>query len=136
MAWFRLARALTSALAMLLPACTLWALMLPNASSPGDAADGARIPNPAKAPVSMLGPADVLVYADPGFAGTIGYWMVICGTAAVLMVLAAACVPNPPTSYWSARGRTLAVWGLCSLLLGFVFAAPWFYGLFRLMTRA
>ena len=135
MLWFRLARALTAGVGMLAPLCTLWALMVPYAANTNGPAEGARIPNPSKAPVSMLGSADVLVHADPWFAGTIGYWIVVCSTVAAALIVAALCVPAPPSER-AIRRRSLRIWGVGSLLLGLLFAAPWFYGLFRLLTRS
>ena len=131
MIYFRIARGVIALAGSLLPLCVLWRLMLSHtAISDGPGAES-RITGPAKASVSLVGPADVLVYADPWFAGTVQWWMMLCCAAAALLVLVAVCVPVRSRSGWS-----LVVWGLVSLLLGLVFAAPWLYGFFRMIVRA
>jgi hypothetical protein len=58
---FRVVRSLLACAGIVLPLCILWGLMLPYAASSGRPTAESRIPSPAKAPVCILGPADVLV---------------------------------------------------------------------------
>ena len=92
---FRLGRCLISCLAFALPSCALWGLMLSYAASPGDPTVQSKIPSPAKAPAWMVGPSDVLVYADPSFAGTAWLWLFLWGVAAATLLLLALCLPIP-----------------------------------------
>jgi hypothetical protein len=65
---------LIALLGAVLPSIALWQILVAvirrEAARPAPAT-----PNPAKAPASWLGPAEVLVYADPCFAGTIHLWL-------------------------------------------------------------
>ena len=125
MVWFRLTRGLIVCMGSLLPLCILWQLMLPHASRSGNLTKVMGIPNPAKAPVSMLGPIEVLVYADPWFAGVAWVWVIACGITLAILIATALCLPLSRQS----AGSSMIFWGLGSLLVGLVIASPWMYGL-------
>ena len=108
--------------------CFLWAWMLQYVAAGAAPAAVSEIPNPAKVPASMLGPADVLVYADPWFAGAIMWWLSLGGAGMVILLSVAILAPAGERP-----ARSVAVWMVWSFLLGAIFAVPWVYGLFRLL---
>ncbi len=120
MVYLRVGRGLVAFAGSLLPLCVLWRLMLLYTGTSATLAPEPRIPMPAKAPPSLLGPADVLVYG----------WMVLCAAAISILVVAAVCVPVAVRP-----GRSVAVWGFWSLLVGMLCTAPWCYGFLRLLLR-
>ena len=91
-----------------------------------------KTPNPAKAPVTFLGPVDVLTYAHPWFAGTILSWL-IPGFAAMLVLAAMAAIiqATDSNSLLPSYG-----WIAGSLLLGAIFALPWVYAAFFLIVSS
>jgi hypothetical protein len=84
----------------------------------------------------MVGPTDVLVYADPWFASVAWFWLLLCATGAAVLVTAALCLPVGCSQQRPTRGRSLTLWALGSLLVGLVFAGPWIYGFICLMARS
>ncbi|MGH7134791.1 MAG: hypothetical protein ACREHD_03575 [Pirellulales bacterium] len=89
-------------------------------------------PNPQKAPLWMtIGPAGLLVYVDPWWAGVILPLMTIVALPVLLYVVA---VPFFwPYGLPDKSRRLLLV--ILSFLVGFFFAAPWLYSLLRLLTN-
>jgi hypothetical protein len=85
-------------------------------------------PNPAMAPGAFLDPNSAMVFVDPWFAGTIGYWWWLCLSvvvAASVMVFAIRRTTAPTDAAPSLKLTTVY---LLSLLLGALFASPWIYG--------
>lgn len=121
----------------LAPLLLLWgAMLLILAAREADAPPPGRIPSPAKMPVYLLGPFDVVVYTDPWFAGTIRFWfapwlglVVLCGILGMIFV-----EPRRQGAPRPATGRS-GTWLLAGLILGLVLAGPWVYGVFRLLSR-
>ncbi len=135
-------------LASQMPMLLLWQLMpvfeavkhdqlLDNAPVASDASasspNPARTPNPAKATEYMPGPVDYLVGADPWFAGTILFWLVPWIALLVSYAIGSGFLLQPAreaTSRWRRFERLLAI----GFALGVIFALPWFYGLWLILT--
>ena len=88
-------------------------------------------PNPSKAPWYFMGPAELVVYADPWFAGTFAFWYYpwLVGLAGYVCAVG---VWWPVKSPSSGRSPLLSL-AMLSSLLGLIFAAPWFYGLIKII---
>ncbi len=91
-------------------------------------------PNPAKAPVWMLGPGGLLVYGDRWFAGTAYLWYFVA-TVALLGLIAWSAITAAESKPRQAAPRR-GVWRLwiVSVMVGFVLAAPWYYALLARIT--
>ena len=126
-----LGRGFLSGVAFVLPVCVLWAMMLPHAAPPQLTS---RIPNPTKTP-GMPGLGEILVYAEPWFAGTMTYWFVLGGAAGMFLIVRALSRPLPDSPSAAKLLRSISMWTLCAATMGLVFAAPWIYGLYLLMNR-
>jgi hypothetical protein len=93
-------------------------------------------PNPAKAPAWNFGLAEVLVYADPYFAGTIHLWLLPGAALLALVCLWAAGVPvltKPREAGWPVPGYAKVV-GV-SLAVGLLLAWPWVYAWVRILRE-
>jgi hypothetical protein len=77
----------------------------------------------------MLGLTDVLVYADPFFAGTIYYWLVPGVAVLVGMVLWAVGVPVLGRKISGGQKPGLFKVAVASLSVGTFLALPWLYAL-------
>jgi hypothetical protein len=77
----------------------------------------------------------VLVAADPWFAGTVLFWFLFGAALWLLLLFAAIFLPVKRVRARIVM-RPLLSWGLIALLVGLLFAAPWFYGLSRLLTQS
>lgn len=128
-------RALVALLTACLPVVLLW-LQLVTLIDRHDAErpPPPNSPNPTKAPASSLGIAEVLVYADPSFAGAILFW--VLPGAALLVGLGpwAAGVPvlaNTSSAGWPPPGF-LKVTG-AALAVGSFLALPWVYAVIRVL---
>lgn len=126
----------------LLPAIALWSiwltmLALSPAEEPPAPPTAVKTPNPSQAPAAYLGPAEVLVYADPFFAGTILWWLIFCAA-----FLGGYTIVSTAIVRFRSAGVTPLVFRpsvllLGSLLLGaFFVVAPWLFALCRLAMRA
>ncbi len=85
-----------------------------------------RTPNPERASWYMVcDPFNLLVSVDPWFAGTILWWVYACLIVGGAFALVAAILwPIGPV-------RKIKLLAMLSALVGFVFALPWYYALFR-----
>jgi len=124
---------LATAFLPLLVACGVIAVTLyePADSSP---AVGPITPNPSKAPVYLLGPADLLVAVDPWYAGTLLFWLVpwlgvLLGLAIVATIAAEPHALDMPMGWLRRRSTWLAI----ALAAGALFASPWIVGAVQLL---
>ena len=120
----RLFRCLVAPALAALPTFVLWLVMQPLVRSPVTVVDS---PNPSKAPAAFLSPFEVLVYAEPWYAG-VGTWWLVLGAALITIVTIAAVV-----SAVKEQGEKAVA--AVAFLAGVLFAAPWIHGLFHLLTR-
>jgi len=121
-----LAIAISGILLPLLIACAIILAIEFRKTRPADDRPG-RTPNPAKAPWYSMGPGDLLVGLDPWFAGTLLVWLVSwCGALSAYVIGVAMCWPTGSTTT-RAIGRLI----ILSVVLGLLFAAPWYYALVR-----
>ena len=111
----------------LFPVVAAWLLMIAMIPSPEAETTPVATPNPSKAPASALSAVEILVYADPWFAGTISIWLVAWLPVLVAYSILAACTPE--------RRRRPALKVAASFMLGTAFAAPWFFGLYRIVAE-
>lgn len=99
----------------------------------------APTPNPAIPPGALLDPHSALVYAEPWFAGTIGIWwllgLLVFGAVTLIVVtLIAVALPRRTKGEGDALPLRPRALYFLSLLLGCIFAAPWIYGIIRMVT--
>ena len=111
----------------LLPMVASWLLMIGMASSPEPKSTPVATPNPPPAPAPALGPVEVVVYAEPSFAGIMVFWLVAWLPVLATYSILAACAP--------ARRRGPTRLATAAFLLGTAFAAPWIYGLYHIFTE-
>ena len=111
----------------LLPMVAAWLMMIAMIPSPEAETTPVATPNPAMAPASALSAVEILVYADPWFAGTISIWLAVWLPVLVSYSIFATCA--------DARRRRASMLAVASFLLGTAFAAPWICGLYRIFTE-
>ena len=111
----------------LLPVHAAWLLIVAMASTPEAASTPVHTPNPAQAPASALGLIEALVYAEPFFAGTILIWLAVWLPVLVSFSILAACAAGPR--------RRPSMLAAAAFLLGTAFAAPWIFGLYRIIAE-
>ena len=114
----------------LAPLHVAWLLMLVVMSSREVPATTSATPNPAAASSSSLGLVEAMVAIDPWFAGTIIFWLIPLLSAVTVFSVIAAALVCPSASRVRRWSTLLAM----SVFLGMVLAAPWFFGLYRLLT--
>lgn len=111
------------------------------ASARMEDAQAVRTPNPnpeADSPTSgasALGPVDCLVAVEPWFAGTIFVWLLVWLPVLGLYAIAGAALwEQVPGERASALRRPCPLFGI-AFVLGALFATPWFYGLYLVLTQ-
>lgn len=123
---------LTFALA---PMLSTWVLMLGIWRSLDAPPTPVATPNPSSSP-GLLGPLEILAFADPWFAGTIAFWLIPWLMVLVLFAIAAAAAVNgdrqQQVSWWRRPAALIAF----SFFLGQLFACPWYYGVYQLAARS
>ncbi len=124
--------ALTGAL---LPGVVSWLVLVIVLDHRWAVVDSRGAPNPARAPVWMLGPAAVLVYVDPYFAGTLYLWLAPGAVLLVGIVLWAAGLPVLRKEMSLAPAcPSITRLVLVSTAMGLFLAAPWIYALVRVLS--
>jgi hypothetical protein len=82
------------------------------------------------APMPSLSPWAVLVYVDSWFAGVAAWWSAASLVVILIFVFVAQLWrPDPASNPLRTQGRLAAL----ALLLGLIVAAPWEYGLLRIL---
>ena len=122
----RLQNAVVALIGIILPLATICLIALAATATTRTSPVEGQTPNPSVAPWYFLGPTELLVYFNPRLAGTIGWWYLLW--LPVLGMYIAFVGLAWPTSETSSRAKTWLL-ATVSLVLGLVFAAPWFYAL-------
>ncbi|HEX7448972.1 MAG TPA: hypothetical protein VF306_15575 [Pirellulales bacterium] len=124
-------RAATALVCASLPSVISW-LLLAALMVSREKAPPVGSPNPAKAPIWMQGPGDLLVYGDPWVAGT-GYFWYVLEIAIVIGLVAWSVVTTADAANRKAAGQHRVWFQLVaiSIAVGFVLAGPWYYALLR-----
>jgi hypothetical protein len=93
-------------------------------------------PNPTRAPASMLGLGEVLVYADPYLAGTFYLWVVPGIALFALLVLWAMGAPVLIKKRYAGPSEPgLLKVAVASLAIGAFLAMPWLYALVCVLNK-
>jgi hypothetical protein len=129
----RTLRGLTALAGIVLPLASACALMIAIVSMRRETSTQSLTPNPSPAPWYFLGPAELLTYLDPWFAGTIAFW--IYPWLAILVAFLVWSVVWLPAAGSRAQGKQRKLPVVSSLTLGCVFAAPWWYALAKILLH-
>ena len=122
--------------AALAPTVVAWMLMLVLAPSAAPQATPVATPNPASPPPSWLSSLELLAYADPWFAGTIFFWLILWLPILFVYLVVSVAVLRPPGADSVSPFRRPLPLLTFSLFLGTVFAVPWFYGAFLFLQTS
>jgi hypothetical protein len=93
-----------------------------------------KTPSPSREPIWFWGPFEVLTYTNPWYAGTIVFWaypglLLIGGYSLLAPFLVVRDTPQE-----SGRFRSARLFCTVALLLGLLFALPWFNCLYTALV--
>jgi hypothetical protein len=133
----RTTRGLVAIVCSVLPILVIWLLTLTVIKFRERGAPVETTPNPSKAPVWFLGPAEVLVYANPSFSGTMYIWLVLAAVPLIgLLVWAIGILGYVTTEHPRKPLLRLRIVAGASLVLGICLSIPWLYAFAQTISRA